>query len=146
MNRKLNIWQFQTLLSRRLQNWAVFSVMTGLLMRLGNKYWRGVGGQFIVWGLIDEAIAVFARSSADNRAGDYENPGSPEVLSREARNLRWLLLFNVGLDMLYVVFGRRLASSDNDARQGNGHGIVVQGAFLFFFDLLHAVILPRHKD
>jgi hypothetical protein len=144
----MNIWQFQTRLSRRLQNWAIFSVASGLLMRFGGRYWRGMGGQFIGWGLINAAIALFGRSAADNRAADYENPGAPQVLAKESRNLRRLLLINAGLDVLYILFGAGLAARDkgDGTRKGNGRGIIIQGAFLFVFDVLHAAMLPRHED
>ncbi|MBN1978402.1 MAG: hypothetical protein JW918_13475 [Anaerolineae bacterium] len=73
------------------------------------------------------------------------DPSAPEVLAREARNLRRILLINTGLDVLYVAGGVALAltlGADNPFWRGNGWSIVVQGGFLFCFDLLHALGVP----
>ena len=52
------------------------------------------------------------------------------------------------LDVLYVLFGLRMARRDkgDGVRRGNGLGIVIQGAFLLIFDLLHASGLPDPED
>ncbi|MBN1486484.1 MAG: hypothetical protein JW981_02505 [Anaerolineae bacterium] len=55
--------------------------------------------------------------------------------------MRRILSVNTGLDVLYVGGGLLVAKSkgrDDDVWRGAGSGIVVQGAFLFFFDLFHA--------
>ncbi|MBN1812420.1 MAG: hypothetical protein JXA14_11325 [Anaerolineae bacterium] len=77
------------------------------------------------------------------------DPLAPEVLAREARNLRRILLINTGLDVLYVTGGVILAltlGGDSPFWCGNGWGIVVQGGFLFFFDLLHALGVPAPEN
>ena len=63
-----------------------------------------------------------------------------------ARNLRRLLWFNAALDVGYMAGGVWLARSkgrDDANWRGQGWGIVVQGAFLFVFDLVHARRTPR---
>ena len=144
----MNIWQFQHMLSRRLQKWAIVSIGSGLLMRFGSPFYKGIGAQFIGWGAINAAIALFGRNSADNRAADIPNPGLLSVKEKETSNLRKLLLVNAGLDVLYVLFGLRMARRDkgDGVRRGNGLGIVIQGAFLLIFDLLHASGLPDPED
>lgn len=144
----MNIWQFQHALSRRLQKWAFISIGSGLLMRFGGKFFKGMGGQFVGWGIINAGIALFGRSSADNRAGDLPNPGLLSIKEKETSNLRMLLLVNAGLDVLYILFGLRMSRSDkgDGARRGNGLGIVIQGAFLLLFDLIHALTLPNPED
>jgi len=143
-----NIWQFQVLLSRRLFRWAVFSMVAGILMRFAGKFWRGMGNQFLMWGTINALISVFGRSAAEGRNDKYENPGTPEVLAKETRNLRTLLLVNAGLDVLYILFGRWLASrhKGEGLRKGNGWGVIIQGAFLLVFDILHAAKMPDNKE
>jgi hypothetical protein len=67
-------------------------------------------------------------------------------LLSEERSLRRLLLINTGLDVLYVVGGAVLALTlgvGDPTWRGHGWGIVVQGAFLFVFDLFHAQQVPR---
>jgi carboxylesterase len=55
------------------------------------------------------------------------------------------LWINTGLDVLYIAGGITLASilgPGNPGWLGHGWGIMVQGAFLFFFDLIHAQAVP----
>ena len=64
---------------------------------------------------------------------------------REAGGLRRLLWINAGLDVLYVAGGLLLAFTlgrRSPFAAGSGWGIVLQGAFLFGFDLLHARGVP----
>jgi esterase/lipase len=135
---------FQLLLSRRLLLWSALSCAVGaFLVLLGDPFWRGFGVQAVVWGLIDAAIAFFGQRSADKRRGAA--PQSLEQAEREARKLRRLLWINTGLDVVYVAVGLavvlRWGQSDPFAA-GAGWGIVLQGGFLFAFDLLHARATP----
>ncbi|MBI1259787.1 MAG: hypothetical protein GC204_20155 [Chloroflexi bacterium] len=70
------------------------------------------------------------------------DPFAPQVLEREAHNLRQLLWINTALDLLYVAGGRWLIRR---GKHGTGWGIVVQGMFLFLFDLLHASGVPDER-
>ena len=139
-----NIWQFQNRVSERLLNWGLFSTVLGFMMMRGNTFWRAVGWQFIGWGLIDALIALLGQTAAQSRIDSYPNPGLGEVKIKEAKNLRRLLWINAGLDVLYVLGGRSLIRRDSGdgARHGMGFGIVLQGAFLFFFDVYHALANP----
>lgn len=141
------IWDFQAALTRRLLLWSVLSIAAGVLLLLfGDLFWRGFGLQAAVWGIIDAGIAVFGQfSSTRRRRREGSDSGA---LAREARNLRRLLWLNTGLDVLYVAGGFALAytlgAADEFAR-GSGWGIVLQGSFLFFLDLLHALTVPRDE-
>ena len=141
------IWDFQDTLSRRLLLWSALSIAAGIgLLAFGDPFWRGFGLQALVWGLIDAAIAWFGQRSAARRRG--RGPHSAEALAREAANLRRLLWINTGLDVLYVTGGLVLLytmAAQNPFAGGNGWGIIVQGGFLFFFDLLHALVVPRKE-
>ncbi len=143
------IWDFQDALTRRLLLWSVVSMVIGAaLLVFGDPFWRGFGLQAVVWGGVDAAIAFFGRRTSNTRLLKHVaaggNPAS--LVEREAKNLRRLLWINTGLDVLYVVGGAALVitlgQSDLFAR-GNGWGIIVQGGFLFLFDLLHALAVPR---
>ncbi len=141
------IWDFQDTLSRRLLLWSALSIAAGIgLLAFGEPFWRGFGLQAVVWGAIDAAIALFGQRAAARRRA--KGPHGPEALAREARNLRRLLWINTGLDVLYVAGGLALVytmAAQNPFAGGNGWGIIVQGGFLFFFDLLHAVAVPRKE-
>lgn len=57
----------------------------------------------------------------------------------ELNRLRELLWINVGLDLLYAVVGLVLWRSRKPMLSGFGLAILIQGSFLFYFDLVHAL-------
>jgi carboxylesterase len=66
-------------------------------------------------------------------------------MERESRKLKRTLWINTGLDLLYIAGGIILAATlggSNPVWGGHGWGIIVQGAFLLFFDLIHAQCVP----
>lgn len=141
------IWDFQDVLSRRLLLWSALSIGAGIgLLIFGGPFWRGFGVQALAWGGIDAAIALFGQRSARQRRD--AGPHGPATFEREARNLRRLLWINTGLDVLYVAGGLVLMvtlGAQNPFMSGNGWGVIVQGGFLFCFDLLHALAVPRKE-
>jgi len=134
------IWDFQDALTRRLLLWSTLSLVAGAILLLaGDAFWRGFGLQAVAWGAIDAGIALFGRRAAQKRQASAQ-PGA-ETTAREARNLRRFLWINTGLDVLYVAGGLFLVSTlgrSDPFAAGTGWGIVLQGGFLFVFDLLHA--------
>jgi hypothetical protein len=138
----VSIWTYQDTISRRLLSWSALSIVAGLAVTPLNSYWRGFGWQAVGWGVIDAAIAYFGRASARKR---QSQPDAALRVERERRNLSLLLWINVGLDALYMLGGRRLTQRRHASRmlRGTGWGIVLQGAFLFIFDLYHAASIPR---
>jgi hypothetical protein len=156
----VDIWTYYKAITRRLLVWSVISVAasaTLLLLSLGCTFpvtlsmlnplfQMGIGLQSLAWGMIDAGIALVGGWVTRRRRAGLADPSAPEVLAREARNLRRILLVNTGLDVLYVAGGVALAlivGLDNLFWRGNGWGIVVQGGFLFCFDLLHALGVPE---
>jgi hypothetical protein len=139
----MNIWQYQLLLMRRLLQWSLFSTTLGAFLMLGHKFWQGVGAQFMGWALIDGLIAYFGSERA-RKAAFADTASDPERLRAERRNLRILLWFNAALDLLYVRGGLWLALRRRSSifTRGMGLGIIVQGSFLFLFDLIHGVTVP----
>jgi hypothetical protein len=78
-----------------------------------------------------------------------ETPQLADVLSRQ-RSLENVYLFNAGLDVGYVFAGlwlRELAnrSKREDQLRGFGTAIVVQGGFLFAFDLVMFLVHSAHR-
>ena len=123
---------FTQTIARRLLLWGAISTIGGVLLHFTRQpFWIGVGQQAIGWGAIDALIALFAgRASAKSFSG---------------RTLRRILLFNAGLDVLYMLGGLILArtrGATDDKRRGQGRGIVLQGLFLFKFDLIHGLLVP----
>lgn len=136
----MTLWRFQKRLTGMLLGWAVASIAVGLrLGRGGDELRRGVGEQFVGWGLVNAAIAFIGRRPPP------ENAALEDAAARQ-RTLSRLLWVNTGLDVIYVLGGRRTlrGRGATSARwRGRGLGIVVQGGFLFFFDLLNALALRR---
>ncbi|MGJ3237843.1 MAG: DUF6992 family protein [Anaerolineae bacterium] len=141
----MNIFQFQDKISKRLMRWSLLSIAVGLLMRFGGKFGKGLGIQFITWGLVDAAIAVGGQVAKRNRIDRMRNPGKPEIKQEEANNLSRLLWINAGLDVLYMIGGYLWAKRDkgDGSARGNGLGVIVQGLFLFVFDVFHARNMPK---
>ena len=72
--------------------------------------------------------------------------------AEQARKLRRLLWLNAALDVGYVAGGWWFAHRFNGAQgerdrsvRGHGYGIILQGAFLFLFDVIHALRLPSPR-
>ncbi|UCF97314.1 MAG: alpha/beta fold hydrolase, partial [Spirochaetaceae bacterium] len=146
MTANINIWKFQTDLSRRLLIWALTSTLAGtVLLVLSGGFWEGFGIQAVAWGVIDGLIAAFGLWLSRKRRRSAADPNDPQLLETEGRKLRRTLFINTALDVLYIASGITLASilgRGNPTWRGHGWGIIVQGAFLFFFDLIHGQSVP----
>lgn len=144
MEAKTDIWQFQAQLAEKLLAWSGASVTGGVgMLLLGDRFWRGLGSQCIGWGAIDALIALFGLRSALNKA-DAPDAHTSERQAHERTTLRRILWINTSLDVGYVAGGILLAltrGKRNRFLRGVGWGIAFQGGFLFFFDLLHALLL-----
>lgn len=141
----MNIWQFQAELSRRLLRWGAVSVLVGIGLRPYGTFLRKVGEQFAGWGIVNIMIAVFGQLSMRQRIDQMENPGKRHIKQKEAHNLSRLLWINAGLDVLYMLGGwlwSRRDTGNRAANRGNGLGVMIQGAFLFVFDIYHGLKTP----
>lgn len=139
------IWSFQRRLTHRLMAWALSSMAVGAaLLWIGHTpAARAAGMQALGWGAVDAAIALGGQSSAERKQGR----AMPVDEIAHARTLRRLLWVNAGLDVLYVTGGLRLARArQGSARRGHGIGILIQGAFLLIFDLIHALRIPAVEN
>ena len=137
----MDIWNFQTQLTRRLSFWSLASIAFGLPILTLNPFWQSVGVQFIAWGMIDLLIAIFGSISAKRRKARFTSDELTASALNEGTKLKRILLINTGLDVLYVAGGIALImtlGATHIGWQGHGWGIIVQGGFLFFFDLFHA--------
>jgi Family of unknown function (DUF6992) len=126
---------FTQTIVRRLFLWGAISTSGGVILQFTRRpFWLGVGQQAIGWGVIDAAIALVA--------------GRPTSKSFNGKTLRRILLFNAALDVLYMlggfIFARTTDATDEKLR-GQGWGIVLQGLFLFKFDLIHGLLAPNDE-
>lgn len=131
------IWKFEADLTNRLLVWSILSLLSGLYIWFAaNEFGRGFGIQLVAWGAVDAAIAIVGVRSAARR----KSTADPK---NEALFIRKVLWINFGLDVLYILGGFWLIQAYSESFwQGTGWGIVLQGAFLFLFDLIHALRVP----
>ena len=131
------IWKFESDLTNRLLVWSILSLLSGLYIWFAtNEFGRGFGIQFVAWGLVDAAIAIFGAGTAARR----KSTADPK---NEALFIRKVLWINFGLDVFYILGGFWVIQTYSESFwQGTGWGIVLQGAFLFLFDLIHALRVP----
>jgi hypothetical protein len=141
----MTLWRFQQRLTGILLGWAAAGIGVGVALgRGGDPLRRGVGEQYVGWGVVNAMIAVIGR-----RGAMRQRSAAPDDLAARKRTLSRLLWLNTGLDVLYVLGGRRLMrgrGATDTLWRGRGLGIVLQGGFLFFFDLLNALALRRVRE
>ena len=141
----MNIWDFQTRLTRRLLIWSLFSMaFAALTFFFAGALLRGLAIQFFVWGAIDAAIAVFGARLSARKQARIQAAERGEKEAQEAHWLERVLWINTGLDVLYVLGGVWLIQSwgaDSLLWRGHGLGIISQGGYLFVFDFFHAFTL-----
>jgi hypothetical protein len=129
---------FTQTIMRRLLLWGALSTIGGVLLQFTRSpFWIGVGQQAIGWGVIDALIALIAGRL-------NSKPFTGKTLRRNT--LRRILLFNAALDVLYMLGGFILArtkGATDEKMRGQGWGIVLQGLFLFEFDLIHGLFVPN---
>ena len=65
-------------------------------------------------------------------------------LKKQQRDFRFSLWLNTGLDVLYMVAGALMMTIWGDRMAGHGAGVLVQGGFLFVFDLVNALLTHRY--
>ena len=144
----MSIWAFQRELSQRLITWNLANVAAGVFFSLSSsKFIRGIGSQFVGWALVNFAIAHFGQTAAANRERTLPDADTPQRQHIEANNLRNLLWINAALDILYMFGGRALIRRRKSGRwmRGAGVGIILQGIFLFIFDVMHAQNVPNQR-
>lgn len=112
----------------RLMLWAIpwVALALWLLWKSPGEFWRAFGLMSGLWGLVNMVIAV----SGSLGLGPAEP--SPDTLRR-------ILWINTALDVLYVLLGLWLYRQKSLTRKGFGLAVMIQGGFLFFFDLFHAL-------
>jgi len=141
--KKIDIWEFQSRLTSRLLWWGGLSAALGLFLLLFPGFLRGVGIQFVAWGLIDAAIAWFGRRASEKRLAGLpaDDSARAQVAAQQAQSIWRILWLNTVLDVLYVAggIGLWIAMGADPVWRGHAVGVIVQGGFLFFFDLLHAL-------
>ena len=148
--KKINIWQYQFILTRRLAWWGVLSFVFGVVMFfIDDPFLKGFGIQAAAWGFIDTAIAIGATFLTTKRRAALSDPAAKDAVTLEAYKLRKLLKLMRPLDVIYIVVGLLLAFTWGRKSAwwfGTGWGVVVQGLFLLGFDWYHTRNIPGLKE
>jgi len=118
------------------------------MLRSRSDWLRGLGSQFFSWGAVDSVIAVFALRNAEKKSRQFEQGEiSKDEHIRQAGQFEQFIWLNTLLDIGYIVAGNAFANRypDNRYRQGMGWGVIIQGAFLFIWDLFLVLIAQRKR-
>ncbi|MFN3308290.1 MAG: DUF6992 family protein [Anaerolineales bacterium] len=138
----MEIWKFQRVVLQRLVIWAGMSIVLGLAFLLfRHEYWNGMAIQFIAWAVVNLAIAFFGKRGLERRWSSLKPNERAAQAATEKNKLVRTLWINTVLDAFYIIGGRLVMiflGKDSPLWQGMGLGIILQGSFLFFFDLIHA--------
>ena len=111
----------------RLMVWALIwlgAALAGLWFATSG-FWRAFWLMNGVWAFIDGVIA-------------YAGLVGPSMADG---TLRTVLFVNTGLDVVYVLVAVWLMRRRRPLLRGFGVAVLIQGTFLFFFDLLHALAI-----
>ena len=133
-----------------LANIAVGSIAAGMVRHSGTtgetKYFHRMN---VYWNLFNLGIAGAGLLGSRNRNGNGETLGQA---IKQHQNMKQVLLFNAGLDIAYVVGGaylrERAGNKPDKADQLRGYGksVMVQGGFLFAFDVVNYFIFKSRGD
>ena len=137
------IWDFENLLARRLILWAFLCALVGAgLLLFGSPFWQGAGLTALIWGVLNGLLASTILEKVEAYLG---RPSAFTTEGLEAVRLRKIQWRSNALDVLYAAAGAALLfflGSDLPFWRGFGWGVILQGAFLFAFDLYHALRVP----
>jgi len=121
-----------------LGGWAAANIAGGLAFRANTsgstKYFHEMNA---IWNTVNLGIAAFGYFGAVKLA----TPETALGLYKEQISMDKILLFNAGLDLAYIAGGVFLmersntVSKNTERLRGYGMSVVMQGAFLFAFDV-----------
>lgn len=120
-----------------LGGWAITNMIAGgigMTQTSGNnRYFHQMN---LAWNSVNLTLAGFGYFGSRSDPAQYS---LPETI-REFQKFENILLFNAGVDVGYMAAGAYLwergIRKENDRLIGYGQSVVLQGAFLFSFDLI----------
>lgn len=146
----MTIWDFYRRVTGLLIGWNILNIIGGIIAaQRGSVQTKGMASQAVGWGIINILIGVFGNLATEKRIEKMPNPYSPDIVARETDNFKRILLINSALDLVYMLGGQRLAQTRgkrNPMMRGIGYGIILQGALLFVFDIVNAMLVPPKPE
>ncbi|UZR94161.1 DUF6992 family protein [Chondrinema litorale] len=133
-----------------LGSWALGNIAANALMLPSahgdDKYFKQMN---IYWNLVN--IAIAGGGYVANEQYRKKSLSTYQLISDQYKTEKVLLL-NAGLDLVYITAGQLLKerakniSKNPDRLKGFGNGLILQGVFLFVFDLSLHTIHIRHRN
>ena len=137
----MDIWLFQKGLIQRLTLWAWASITLGVLCFLPEgDFWGGLAFQFLGWALLNLGIAGFGYLGVRRHLAKLTAAEKKSATPAETSKMIFLLQGSTALSMVCLLGGLALAffmQARGSFWVGAGTGIMLQGAFLFFFGRYH---------
>jgi len=124
-----------------LLGWGAANVASGLALYATD--YRDFGVMNASWGAINAGIALLAMRGAT----DSDTTPSYAEMLREEQQFNRIVALNTGLDVGYMIAGLWMMTDGRDSMvRQYGTSIVVQGAFLFAYDLWLTVESTRYLN
>ena len=131
-----------------LGSWASANALTGAIgwTTAKNPEMKSFHQMNVMWNAVNLGLAIPGYLSARNAKAVM----SLSATLNEQQKTERIFLLNTGLDVAYITAGfllRSMAlhqSSKTDQLNGFGKGLILQGSFLFAFDLTAFAIHHRH--
>jgi hypothetical protein len=126
-----------------LLSWGALNVTAGVVGRLttGDRRLQGFWEMNLGWGLVNSGLAI---ASLVGGGADPETRGALGASLEASHDLALVFWVNTGLDVAYMAAGAWLWERGNARAEprtvGFGQSLIVQGAFLFAFDLVMALL------
>lgn len=133
-----------------LGSWALLNIASGAY---GYSKFAGparyIHQMNLFWNVVNLSIAGFALYGY--YTSEYQTWGQEKILEKQLSTQN-LFLINAGLDVVYMGTGfvlRRLSKrypKNSDRLMGYGNSVILQGAFLFVFDLVLYGFQSGHRN
>ena len=113
-----------------------------------NEYTKHFHEMNVMWNTVNFGLALPGYFKAKKNAGDWD----VAEMDRQQRKTQSIFLINSAVDIGYIATGmylRREAENrpdESDMFRGYGDSMVLQGSFLFAFDLVAYAIHKRHYN
>jgi hypothetical protein len=131
-----------------LGGWAATNIAAGTALYFADEPRRDFHQMNVLWNSVNLGLAIPGYLSA-------LEPARPETISEaieSQHNFEKVLLFNAGLDVAYMIAGvymrelGRRPDTPDPRLEGWGGSIILQGAFLFAFDLVLYFVSSGNRD
>lgn len=142
---KINEHLMLTLGSYALGNFAVSGVG---YFAAQDEYTKHFHEMNVMWNTVNFGLALPGYFKAKKNAGDWD----AAEMERQQRKTQSIFLINSAVDIGYITTGIYLRAEaenrpdESDMFKGYGDSMVLQGSFLFAFDLVAYAIHKRHYN